>query len=165
MGKEDLTTRKILDNIRGLQEGKTITKNLLTEEDEKERDAIAITDDPKFGDKVLTNQIEQFRMSVDGGAEFAKPSMKVADCPLIYMPSTGNLIFSGTIPRLNNLKFQFVLRTNTGNGCFVWADGLILSEENMRTIEKLFGFWKNWSDSWNTQSADLEMLGNMIDEQ
>lgn len=161
-------TRDILNKIRNIQENATSEKTLLKEENEGKSDAIAITDDPRFGQSVLTSQIEQFRTSVDSGAQFSKPSEKVSESPLIYLPSENNLIFSGTIPRLNNLKFQFKLRTNTGEGCFLWTsnnteDGLILSDENMRTLSKLQGFYKNWKEQWNSESADLEKLKNLID--
>ena len=74
----------------------------------------------------------------------------------------GNLVFSGVIPCLNNLKWQFVLKTSTGNGCFVWADGLILNKDNMQILNKLFGFYQNWREQWNSESADLErMVQNM----
>ena len=136
---------------------------MIKEDTEKQSDAIAITDDPRFGEAVLSNQIEQFRSSVESGAQFNKPEQgKVEEAPLIYMPSTGNLVFSGVIPCLNNLKWQFVLKTNTGNGCFIWSDGLILSDENMRILQKLYGFYINWRDSWNTESRDLEMLSAMF---
>lgn len=156
-------TRNILNNIRMLDES-TMEKGLLIEETEKSK-GIAITDDPKFGQSVLSNQIDQFKASVDGGAQFAKPTLKVSDCPLIYLPSTGNLVFSGVIPRLNNLKFQFVLRTSTGNGCFIWSDGLILSNENLKTLQKLYGYYINWQTSWESSYADLEALDNMTEEQ
>ena len=129
MGKD--YTRDMLDKIRHIQESNISEKQIITEERENKGDAIAITDEPKFGQNVLTTQIQQFRSSVESGAQFSKvDSGKVSDCPLIYMPSTGNLIFSGTIPCLNNLKWQFVLKTSTGNGCFLWSDGLILNKEN-----------------------------------
>ena len=123
-------TRNILDKIRNLQESTTSSKTILKEEDtSKKGDSIAITDEPKFGQNVLTTQIQQFRSSVESGAQFSKVNPdNVSECPLIYMPSTGNLVFSGTIPCLNNLKWQFVLKTSTGNGCFLWADGLILNK-------------------------------------
>ena len=103
---------------------KTVNENtnknrqLLKEETgvEPTSDAIAITDDPKFGDNVLSNQKEQFLSSVDSSAQFAKTNAEnPADSPLIYMPETGNVVFSGTIPSLNNLKWQFVLKNNTGD--------------------------------------------------
>ena len=165
--REDDVTRSMLSRIRHLNENMGPKGyGLLTEDEDKEgenkkkkTEAIAITDDPKFGTNVLSSEIESFRMQVDGGAQFneANPD-KVSDSPLIFMPDTKNMIFSGTIPALNNLKFQFVLRTSTGNGCFIWADGLILSKENIQTLNKLNGFYLNWCDSWNQEAADLDRM-------
>lgn len=167
---QDDITREMLSRIRTIKESNTIlpNKGFINEEneggkkDEKQSDfssAIAITDEAKFGQNALTNQIQQFRASVESGAQFSKVNPNnVSECPLIYMPSTGNLIFSGTIPCLNNLKWQFVLKTNTGNGCFLWADGLILNKDNMQILNKLFGFYQNWREQWNSESADLERM-------
>ena len=161
---QDDITRDMLGVIRHIQEvnTKNNSNRLLLEETENEKSnssSIAITDEPKFGQNALTNQIQQFRSSVESGAQFNKvyPN-NVSECPLIYMPETGNLVFSGVIPCLNNLKWQFVLKTSTGNGCFVWADGLILNKDNMQILNKLFGFYQNWREQWNSESADLERM-------
>ena len=157
-------TRNILDKIRNLQESTTSSKTILKEEDtSKKGDSIAIPDEPKFGQNVLTTQTQQYRSSLESGAQFSKVNPdNVSECPLIYMPSTGNLVFSGTIPCLNNLKWQFVLKTSTGNGCFLWADGLILNKENIQILNKLYGFYLNWREDWQMESADLErMVQNM----
>lgn len=153
-------TRLILETIREIKEEKEEKK----EEEEKFDDAVAITDEPKFGENVLSSQIDQFKSSVDSGASFTKPNGKVSEAPLIYIPSENNLVFSGTIPRLNNLKFQFKLRTDTGEGCFIWADGLILSEENIKTIFKLHSFYLNWKEQWNTSGKDLELIKKMLEK-
>lgn len=160
---QDDITRDMLGMIRHIQESNMSSKSngLLTEETNKEKssNAIAITDEAKFGQNALTNQIQQFRSSVESGAQFNKVNPNnVSECPLIYMPETGNLVFSGVIPCLNNLKWQFVLKTSTGNGCFVWADGLILNKDNMQILNKLFGFYQNWREQWNSESADLERM-------
>jgi hypothetical protein len=160
---QDDITREMLSKIRTIKESNTSKGGLLTESEDKKKDAdttsIAITDEAKFGQNALTNQIQQFRSSVESGAQFAKVNPNnVSECPLIYMPETGNLVFSGTIPCLNNLKWQFVLKTSTGNGCFVWADGLILNKDNMQILNKLFGFYQNWREQWNSESADLERM-------
>ena len=154
--------REVLEKVRKLQENNNIEKNLLKEETEK-IESIAITDEPKFGQNVLTTQIQQFRSSVESGAQFSKvDTNNVSECPLIYIPKTGNLVFSGTIPCLNNMKWQFVLKTSTGNGCFLWADGLILNKDNMQILNKLYGFYLNWREDWQMESADLErMVQNM----
>lgn len=155
-------TRKMLETIRRIQ-STNCERKVIKEETEKKQDAIAITDDPRFGQNALTNQIDQFRSSVESGAQFTKPENgKTSESPLIYMPETGNLVFSGIIPCLNNLKFQFELKTSTGNGCFIWSDGLILNKDNIQILNKLYGFYLNWRDQWNTESADLDkMVKNM----
>lgn len=154
-------TRDMLNKIRIISENNK--KEIIKENNEKKGEAIAITDEPKFGQNVLTTQIQQFRSLVESGAQFSKVNPdNVSECPLIYMPSNGNLIFSGTIPCLNNMKWQFVLKTSTGNGCFIWSEGLILNKENMQILNKLYGFYLNWRESWNSESADLErMVQNM----
>ena len=165
---EDDITRSMLDTIRRINEGASATPSngLLLEEENKEKtDAIAITDDPRFGQNVLTNQIQQFRSSVEGGAQFSKPDeVSVSESPLIYIPKTGNLVFSGVIPCLNNLKWQFVLKTSTGNGCFIWSDGLILSKDNMQILNKLYGFYENWKEQWQMEASDLEKLAAHMKE-
>ena len=160
----DDMTRKMLNTIRSIQETTLKEREIIKEEKENATDAIAITDDPRFGDRALSNQIEQFRSSVESGAQFSTPEKgKVAESPLIYIPSTGNLIFSGIIPCLNNMKWQFVLKTNTGNGCFIWSDGMILNKDNIQILNKLYGFYLNWKDEWQMESADLDrMVQNML---
>lgn len=162
MAKNSYSTAcDMLNTMRSLNENVKKNKSLLKEEaaEQMSSDAIAITDDPKFGDKVLSNQINQFLSSVDSGAQFSKAkSDNPADSPLIYMPETGNMVFSGTIPSLNNLKWQFVLKNNTGDGCFMWADGLILNKENIMTLNKLMGFYTNWKTQWQQSAKELEQI-------
>ena len=175
MTPED-ATRNILDRIRAISEAKeevtSIRRGILTEatdmqEKKQKLDAIAITNDPKFGQNALQNQIDQFRSCVDSGAQFTEPEDgKVSESPLIYMPSNGNLIFSGVIPCLNNLKFQYVLKTLTGNGCFIWSDGMIINKDNLQILNKLYGNYMSWKDTWNSESADFErMVKNIIEKE
>ena len=62
------------------------------------------------------------------------------------------------------MRWQFVLKTNTGNGCFIWSDGLILSDENIKILQKLFGFYKNWKSQWEIEGADLERMAKMLNK-
>lgn len=166
--------RLMLENIRnGKNRVNSSNKSLIKEEEEKDTqnknsdidysDAIAITDDPKFGQEALSSQIDQFKSVVESGAQFTKPGDgKVSEAPLIFIPSTNNLVFSGIIPCLNNLKFQFVLKTTTGNGCFIWVDELNLNKDNIQILNKLYSFYLNWRESWNAESADLEKMVNNL---
>lgn len=160
-------TRDMLDKIRKIEESSIHSKSLLKEENEKQQavDGIAITDDPMFGQNTLTNQIQQFRVSVESGAQFSKPDPNnVSESPLIFMPNENNLIFSGVIPCLNNLKFQFKLRTNTGDGCFLTTNGLLLNDKNLEILNKLYGFYQNWKEQWNMESSTLEQMAIHIKE-
>ena len=75
------------------------------------------------------------------------------------MPSTGNLVFSGTIPALNNLKWQFSLKDSDGTGLFIWSEGLRLNKENLQVLNKLFGHYQNWKKEWEASAGMLENLG------
>ena len=164
MSKNYIDANNILNKMRQLSENVNSNKKLLKEEggEQMPEKAIAITDDPKFGEKVLTKQKEHFRSAVDNGVEFSRPDENNPDeSPLIYMPDTNNIIFSGTIPSLGNLKWQFVLKNNTGNGCFVWADDLILNKDNLKTLSKLQGYYENWKAEWQNSANELEQLGNL----
>ena len=148
---ETTVTRNILKTLRNYQ---LVTENT-------NNDAIAITNDPKFGQEVLKNQINEFRSTVDGGTQFAnEDENNPANSPLVYIPSSGNLVFSGTIPALNNLKWQFSLKDSDGTGLFIWSDGLRLSKENMQILNKLYGHYLNWKNQWEQSSSMLTQLKN-----
>lgn len=127
--------------------------------DGQSQGAIAITDNPKFGQSVLSNQIEEFKASVDGGAEFSTGNEEnPEESPLIYFPDNGNLIFSG---RIRNIKWQFVLKDESGDGCYIWCDKLQLTQANMQVLNKLQGFYLNWKDGWQKEGASLSKLKNV----
>jgi hypothetical protein len=151
---EDTITRSILNQIRNKN-----NKQLIKED--SQQTAIAITNDPKFGQEVLKNQIDEFRSAVDGGAQFSKEnSTNPSESPLVYIPDTGNLVFSGIIPSLNNLKWQFSLKDSDGSGLFIWSEGLRLNKENLQILNKLHGHYLNWKNQWEQSGGMLENLGN-----
>lgn len=150
---EDIMTRNILNQMRKQHTSQIIKENT-------QPDAIAITNDPKFGQEVLKNQIDEFRSTVDGGAQFAtENSSSPSESPLVYIPSSGNLVFSGTIPSLNNLKWQFSLKDSDGAGLFIWSEGLRLNKENLQILNKLHGHYLNWKNQWEQSGSMLENLG------
>ena len=111
-------------------------------------DYIAITNDVKFGNNVLQTQIDAFKNSVNPGAKFSDENPNNPETnPLIYLPKTGNLVFSGTIPNLNNMKFQFSLMDVTSSP-YIWCDSMPLTDEVITTLNKLKGFYLNWREQW-----------------
>lgn len=151
--------KNLLNIARTVNESKTSTvkKFILTEEEQK-RDAIAITNDPRFGDNVLRNQIESFKQAVNPGAKFASENANEPENnPLVYYPKTGNLIFSGSIPQLNNLRFQFSLNEVT-SAPYVFVDGLALTDEAITTLNRLRGYYKNFRNQWFNSEDMLQKL-------
>ena len=151
--------KNLLNIARNMNENKTsdVRKFVLTEEEQKS-DAIAITNDSRFGDNVLRNQIEAFKQAVNPGAKFAKENANQPENnPLVYYPKTGNLIFSGSIPQLNNLKFQFSLNDINGSP-YIFVDGLCLSEETVKCLQKLRGFYLNWRNEFLNAGDLLDKL-------
>lgn len=128
-------------------------------EEKENHDAIAITNDPKFGQNVLRNQIASFKQAVHGGAKFSEENNdNPKSNPLVFFPKTGNLVFSGSIPSLADLKFQFSLNDVTG-APYIFVEGLSLTEETITTLNKMKGFYENWKDEWFAAGDLLDKLG------
>ena len=130
----------------------------LNEAEENDGDAIAITNDPKFGTNVLQGQIDAFHSAVSAGARFsAENPDSPKDNPLVYFPKTGNVVFSGTIPNLANMKFQISCNDITG-APYIFVDGLALTPQVADTLSRLAGFAKNFIEQW---SSVADMLGTI----
>lgn len=166
MNKND-NTRDMLNIVREkITENKVNNaiarrKKLIREDEEKgkkKKDYIAITNDVKFGNNVLQTQIDAFKASVNPGAKFSSEDSENPDTnPLVYLPETGNLVFSGTIPNLGNMKFQFSLMDVT-NAPYIWTEGLPLTDEVTNTINKMKAFYLNWKEQWLLREDLLEKL-------
>lgn len=66
--------------------------------------------------------------------------------PMFYYKEDGDVTFSGMIPGLNDSKFQFRLKDPSGIGCYFWSGegSMMLSDENILTLTKILGVYKNW---------------------
>ena len=133
-------------------------RRILNEEKEEKEDAIAITNSPRFGSNVLQNQIDNFRKTVSGGAKFGDENEDDPESnPLVYYPKSGNLVFSGSIPNLSGLKFQFSLNDVT-NAPYIFVDGLALTEDVITVLNKIAGFYKNWRKEFEAATDLLDKL-------
>lgn len=138
------------------------TTSLINEEENKEtkekEKPIAITNEARYGQNVLKNQIDSFKRSVNSGAKFAKENSEDPESnPLVYYPESGNLVFSGSIPNMSDLKFQFSLNDVT-NAPYIFVDGLALTEDVITTLNKLHGYFLNWKEEWQSSTDLLDKL-------
>lgn len=151
---------KSQEMIEFIKENSIRRRRMINEEAEEDDkgDIIPITNEPRFGQNVLDNQIENFRKSVSGGAKFADENSEDAESnPLVFYPKSGNLVFSGSIPSLSGLKFQFSLNDVT-NAPYIFVDGLALTDDVLNTLNKLHGYFLNWKDEFLAATDLLDRL-------
>lgn len=136
--KEERYTRNILNTIR--------KSALLKEEDEKKQKEFPITKKtPHFGD-VRTSQEEELLKTIGETIEYGEKA-------LIYYPDNKSLVLNGKITSLN-LAFQFKYPDSSGDGCYLWANALQLTEANNRTVGKIRDAYVNWKQNL-IQNGDL----------
>lgn len=151
---------KSQEMIEFIKENSIRRRRMINEEVEEDDkgDIIPITNEPRFGQNVLDNQIENFRKSVSGGAKFADENSEDAESnPLVFYPKSGNLVFSGSIPSISGLKFQFSLNDVT-NAPYIFVDGLALTDDVLNMLNKLSGYYKNWRSEWEASTDLLDRL-------
>lgn len=144
-----LTRSKILME-EAIKENK---KKVLTEEeqvDEDHKDSFDITKDtPQFGD-VRTSQEEAIRKAINTNVKFGEKALK-------YYPKAEDMTLDGDIPSLN-AKFQFRYNDPSNMGCYLWASALQLTDENVRSVGKIYDAYKNWQSSITSDCDLMEKL-------
>ena len=65
------------------------------------------------------------------------------------LPDDNNVICMGSIPRLGDFKFQFIL--NESNGIYVTTGTIQLNDEAINTINKLYKHYDNWVNEWSVK--------------
>lgn len=141
----DNITRKMLTVIRESNTNKT-NKSLIIEDSKKEVNSFAITKNtPKFGD--VRESQEQALIKTIG------ESIELDENALVYYGKTKDLVLTGKINSLS-LTFQFRFNDPSGDGCYIWANSLQLTDTNNRTLGKIRDAFVNWKNAL-IQDGDL----------
>lgn len=149
MLREDRITRKILDTIR--------SGALITEEEEKKEKEFPITKKtPHFSD-VRVSQEEALLKTIGEAIELGEKA-------LVYYPEKKDLVLSGKINAMK-VAFQFRYNDPSGEGCYIWADALQLTETNNRTIGKIRDGYVNWKKNLVENGDLLEKLHKEASEE
>lgn len=115
-----------------------------TNNDSNDKEGVPYTQQDELLQTSLQTAKEQF------GADFTK-----SEHPMFYYKQDGDVTLSGEIPSLNNSVFQFRYKDPSGCGCFFWTKGqIILSDENIKKLQKINGVYKNWKQELST-SEDI----------
>ena len=63
-----------------------------------------------------------------------------------YYPEIQDLVINGEVTGLG-ITFQFRYKDPSGEGCYIWCEGVQLTDSNSRTIEKIRDAFLNWKQS------------------
>ena len=85
------------------------------------------------------------------------PGVTLKPDALVYYPNLDNLVLNGSIESLG-ITFQFKYRDSSGDGCYIWAEGVQMTSENVTTIEKLRSAFENWRQSIEKDGELMEEL-------
>lgn len=132
MNKND--TRQIFENFRrALKESEENTPS-------QKQNGVPYTQQDELLQTSMQIAKEQF------GADFSK-----IKTPMFYYKEDDDVTFSGEIPSLNNSKFQFSFK-GYPSGCYFWSskDAMILNDEVIKTLSRLYGVYKNWQKDLST---------------
>ena len=138
MEKEFIDIQDTLNRLR--------TKVSLLKENNEKTDGVPYTSN----DELMSSSIESAKTQF--GADFSNH-----ETPMLYYPQDGDVILSGTIPSLNNAKFQYRYKDSSGMGCYFWSDSLILNDENLTKVSRILGVFKNWKSDLE-KSEDIKPM-------
>ena len=111
---------------------------------------------PQFGD-VRASQEDMLKKTIGEHVTLESDALK-------YYKNLDDLALSGKINSLK-LAFQFWYQDPDGDGCYIWADKMRLSDENTRTIGKIRDAFVNWKNSIDQDGDLMPRLKKMSSQQ
>lgn len=131
---------------------KEIKKKPLTEETENGQgndDTFVIRkSDVQFGNTRQTQE-DTVRKTL-GDVDFKDDALK-------YYPKIKDLVLNGELNGVG-VTFQFRYKDPSGDGCYIWADGLQLTDTNTRIVGKVRDCFLNWKQSLIDDGDLMEKL-------
>lgn len=103
---------------------------------------------PQFGD--VRESQESDLMNTIG------ERVELSDDALVYYVEEDDLVLTGKIKALN-VAFQFRYNDPSGDGCYIWANALQMTDKNSKTIGKI-------KDAFDIWSQKLDEDGDLMDK-
>jgi hypothetical protein len=111
---------------------------------------------PQFGD-VRVSQEEALVKTIG-------QQIKLDDDSLLYYPDADDLVLNGEIPSISS-SFQFRYNDPSGEGVYIWSDGLQLTESNSRTLGKVRDAYLNWRQGLINDGDLMDKLKKVADKE
>jgi hypothetical protein len=157
MRNDEKITRRMLSIIRENDNiSKKNKKELIKENSNNQSNGFPIKKStPQFGD-VVEAQKQNIIKTLGESVEFEENA-------LIYYYNNKDLVLTGKINSLN-IAFQFRYNDPSGDGCYLWANALQLTETNNRTVGKIRDAFVNWKQNLIQDGELIEKLHNAVNQ-
>ena len=130
-------TRKILEIIREEKRKNILpTKQLIREQDE------GVVEEKELDPAEYTEEERKFRDTVTPRVKFNKFKL---------YPKAQNVEFSG---EFTDSGIEWYYSLDDSRGVYITAELLQLSDEILKKIQKLVGYYQTWSDEWANRIAE-----------
>tara|TARA_Y100000310_G_scaffold315898_1_gene367012 strand:- start:264 stop:788 length:525 start_codon:yes stop_codon:yes gene_type:complete len=139
-------TRKILEIIRENKRTKiTSNKRLIIEQEE-------VVEEKELDPAEYTEEERKFRDTVSPRVQFNKFKL---------YPKAQNVEFSG---KFTDTRIEWYYSLDDSRGVYITGDMAQLSDETLKQIQKLVGYYQTWSDEWANRIAE-EYQSEKADEE
>lgn len=110
---------------------------------------------PQFAD-VKKTQEDMITKTIGDQVKFDEDALR-------FYPDAEDIVINGSLPSLNS-TFQFRFNDSSGEGVYLFADGLQLTEANARIVGKLRDAYLNWRTSLIEESDLVDKLKKSINK-
>ena len=104
---------------------------------------------PQFGDVRETQESDLVKTIGE--------RVELSDDALVYYLDADDLVLTGKIKALN-VAFQFRYNDPSGDGCYIWANALQMTDKNSKTISKIKDAFDIWSQKIDEDGDLMEKL-------
>ena len=184
MRARDISTDRMLNKIRSIKnEKRMLAEEGLGKAEPVERDnfyrrSLILMDEAVRSVKaineeiVITKDANEFGDIKSAQEELVKKTIgedvMFDDNSLIYHTKDDgggfeDLVLEGRIPHMG-LTFKFSYNDPSGDGVYIWAEQMNLSENNLRTIGKVRDAFSNWKDGITSDGEIMKRLSQFSEK-
>ena len=128
---EDSVTRNMIRNINEHLYNYKNNKKIITEENDNSNgnngQSIQIEKLPSFN-QTVNDWKNNIRQNIQSNTTFDS---------FLYYPKEQDIVINFTINDMNNLKAQMRLNDSSGNGIYIWVNGLQMNDINLPKIQHI----------------------------
>lgn len=135
-----------------------LKKKVITEDVDIESSEVEVPKGKKFPINKSTPQFGDVReMQESDLVKTIGERVELGDDALVYYLDADDLVLTGKIKALN-VAFQFRYNDPSGDGCYIWANALQMTDKNSKTISKIKDAFDIWSQKIDEDGDLMEKL-------